>query len=135
MAISLGEADRVIAAGREAAVERGELVSLAVVEPGGTLVSFARMDGAPTFTVDSAKRKADLAVALGFDTVHMSAPGAEGQPLFGGPAPSGVPALVPNGGGVIIRADGRVIGALGVSGAEFSITDHQIGTAAVERLS
>ncbi|MEV6338892.1 heme-binding protein [Nocardia vinacea] len=98
---------------------------------GGTLVAFARMDGAPEHTADIAKRKADMAIALGFDTVHMTATTPQGLPLAGGPQQSGAHALVPNGGGVVIRGDGTVLGALGVSGAASSITDHKIGTAAI----
>lgn len=82
MAISLGQAESIIAAARKTAAELGETVS----------------------------------------------------PLVGGPRQSGTNSLVPNGGGVIIRVGGTVIGALGVSGAGSSITDHKIGTAAVARL-
>ncbi|WP_327095569.1 heme-binding protein [Nocardia vinacea] len=131
MAISLDQAQSVIAAARKAAAELGETVSLAVVAPGGTFVAFARMDGAPEHTADVAKRKADMAIALGFDTVHMTATTPQGLPLVGGPQQSGAHALVPNGGGVVIRGDGTVLGALGVSGAASSITDHKIGTAAI----
>ncbi|WP_378740486.1 heme-binding protein [Nocardia brasiliensis] len=134
MAISLDQAESVLGAARKTAVELGETVSLAVVEVGGNLVAFARMDGAAVHTADIAKRKADTAIALGFDTVHMSAAAPRGQSLFGGPPQSGSHALVPNGGGVIIRVGGTVIGALGVSGADSSITDHRIGTAAVAQL-
>ncbi|MEU2032480.1 GlcG/HbpS family heme-binding protein [Nocardia amamiensis] len=133
MAISLDQADSVIAAARKAAAELGETVSLAVVEAGGILVASARMDGAPLHANDIAKRKADVAIALGFDTVHMTtAPG--GQSLFGESQRPGAHVLVPNGGGVIIRIRGTVIGALGVSGAASSITDHKIGAAAVAQL-
>lgn len=128
MAISLEDAESVIAAARKVATELGETVALAVVEAGGDLVAAARMDGAPVYASDVAQRKAAVAVALGFDTVHMP---ATMEPLVGGPRRSGVDALVPNGGGVVIRVRGTVIGAMGVSGASSSITDHKIGTAAV----
>ncbi|WP_454197907.1 GlcG/HbpS family heme-binding protein [Nocardia sp. Marseille-Q1738] len=134
MAISLDQADSVISAARKAAAELRETVSLAVVEDSGDLVAFARMDGAPRYSIEIAQRKADAAIALGFDTVHMTTATPQGQPLVGGPQQSGTHSLVPNGGGVIIRVGGTVIGALGVSGAASSITDHKIGTAAVAQL-
>lgn len=133
MVVSLDQADSVIAAARKVAAELGETVSLAVVEAGGDLVAFARMDGAPRYAADIAKRKAEAALALGFDTVHLTTTTTQGQPLIGGPQQSGPHSLVPNGGGVIIRAGGTAIGALGVSGATSSITDHKIGAAAVTR--
>lgn len=134
MGISLHQAGAVISAARKVAAELGEVVSLAVVEAGGELVAFARMDGAASYTAELAKRKADTAVALGFDTVHMTTAASQGQPIVGGPRQSGAHSLVPNGGGVIIRVGGAIIGALGVSGAASSITDHKIGTAAVAQV-
>ncbi|WP_157110260.1 heme-binding protein [Nocardia anaemiae] len=56
---------------------------------------------------------------------------AQGLPLVGGQRQSGAHALVPNGGDVVIRVDGTVLGALDVSGAASSITDHRIGAAAI----
>ncbi|MFJ1460668.1 heme-binding protein [Nocardia sp. N2S4-5] len=135
MGISLDLAESVIAAARKAAGEAGVVVSLAVVETGGELVAFARMDGATQGTGEAAKRKAEAAIALGFDTVHMTATDAAGQPLFGGPQATDSHALVPNGGGIVIRVGGAVIGGLGVSGAAASIVDHRIGSAAVEHLN
>ncbi|MET8778902.1 heme-binding protein [Nocardia sp. NPDC004654] len=134
MGISLHQAGAVISAARKVAAELGEVVSLAVVEAGGELVAFTRMDGAASYTAELAKRKADIAVALGFDTVHMTTAASQGQPIVGGPRQSGTHSLVPNGGGVIIRVGGAIIGALGVSGAASSITDHKIGTAAVAQV-
>ncbi|MCP2298704.1 Uncharacterized conserved protein GlcG, DUF336 family [Nocardia amikacinitolerans] len=131
MGISLDQADSVISAARKVAGELGEAVAVAVVEVGGKMVAFACMDGAARYTTEIAKRKAEAAIALGFDTVHMTTATPEGQPLVGGPRQSGTHSLVPNGGGVIIRVGGTVLGALGVSGAASSITDHRIGTAAV----
>ncbi|MGK8522669.1 GlcG/HbpS family heme-binding protein [Nocardia asteroides] len=133
MAISLDQADSVITAARKAAAELGETVALAVVGVNGILVASARMDGAPPQANDIARHKADAAIALGFDTVHMT-PAAQGQSLFG-ELRTGAHALVPNGGGVVIRFRGTVLGALGVSGAASSIADHKIGATAVAHLS
>ncbi|MET9030565.1 heme-binding protein [Nocardia sp. NPDC004168] len=134
MAISLDQADSVLAAAREAATGLGEAVSLAVVEPGGIVVAVARMDGAPARASEIAKHKAEAAIALGFDTVHVTTAPRE-QSLFGEPRRPDAHALVPNGGGVLIRIRGTVLGALGVSGAASSITDHKIGAIAVAQLN
>ncbi|MFC8381719.1 heme-binding protein [Nocardia sp. NPDC057272] len=134
MSISLDQADAVIAAARDTAAQLGQPVSMAVVDTEGRLVGFARMDGAPTSSIDAANRKADAARALGFDTVHFSGAAQQGQSLLGGPKQSGAHSLVRNGGGVIIRIGGTISGTFGVSGTSSSITDHKIAAAAVARL-
>lgn len=132
MAIPLDRADELIRAAKKAATDVGESVSLAVVAAEGGLVAFARMDGAASHSIDTAQRKAEIAIALGFDTVHMSADATPGNPLFDSPPADDAHALVPNGGGIVLRRDGKIIGALGVSGATSSIADHKIGTAATD---
>ncbi|MGW0251605.1 GlcG/HbpS family heme-binding protein [Nocardia goodfellowii] len=133
MAISLEHAERLIAAARDIATELGETVSLAIVDADRHLVAFARMDGAALDTEAAAERKASAAVVLGFDTVQANFGAPAGRSMFGGPHLSGPHALVPNGGGVLLRAEGKVVGALGVSGSLSSITDHKVGTLAVAR--
>lgn len=128
MTISLDRADSVVAAARRAAADRGETVTIAVVDAGGKLIAFARMPGASLPTIDSAQHKAAAAIALGFDTVQM-APLNEPGHLLPGAVTSGDP-LVPHGGGVLIRAGDVVIGALGVSGATTPLVDHKIASTA-----
>ncbi len=131
MTISLQQAERLIAAARAIATELDETVSLAVVDVDRRLVAFARMDGAALESQQAAERKAAAAIVLGFDTIHANFSQPSGQSLFGGPHLAGPHALVPNGGGVLVRGEGRILGALGVSGSMSSITDHKIGTRSV----
>ncbi|PXX60845.1 uncharacterized protein GlcG (DUF336 family) [Nocardia tenerifensis] len=131
MSISLQQAERLIAAARAIAIELDETVALAVVDADRNLVALARMDGSALESREAAEHKAAAAVTLGFDTVHANFGQPQGQSLFGGPHLAGSHALVPNGGGVVVRADGTIIGALGVSGSMSSITDHKIGTRAI----
>lgn len=131
MTISLQHAERLIAAARAIAVELDQTVSIAVVDGDRRLVGLVRMDGAALDSQHAAELKAAAAVTLGFDTVHANFGQTPGQSIFGGPHLSGAHALVPNGGGVLVRADGRIRGALGISGSMSSITDHKIGTRAV----
>lgn len=128
------QAETVIAAARRVAGELEESVCVAVVESGGTMVAFARMDGASPAAVDAAKRNADIALAFGFDTVHITTPIPGDHRVPDRRQPDGH-SLVPNGGGVIIRMNGTVVGAVGVCGAASSIVDHKIGTAAVSDLT
>ncbi|WP_194899608.1 GlcG/HbpS family heme-binding protein [Catenulispora pinisilvae] len=131
MNITLSQAEAVIAAARARAGERGLAVAFAVVDAGGNLVAFARADGANLITIDTAIGKAFTAVSIGGDSGNLAPAIQPGGPLFGtGLVLAGARSLVPYGGGVLIRVEGRVIGALGVSGAPGSDDDHQIAAAA-----
>ncbi|WP_158675508.1 GlcG/HbpS family heme-binding protein [Nocardia stercoris] len=135
MNVTLTQAETVIAAAKRVAAERDEKVSLAVVDSGGNPVAFARGDGTALITIDTAIGKAFTAVTLGFDTTHVTPHIQPGQALFGtGLTLAGPRSFVPYGGGVLITVDGETIGALGVSGAASSDTDHEIGVAAVAQL-
>jgi uncharacterized protein GlcG (DUF336 family) len=96
--------------------ELGVAVSVAVVDAGGNLVAFLRMDGAeiagPVLAVD----KAYTAVANRISTAELAEQAAPGGPLFGlhGCANG---RFVIFGGGVPVRAGNVVVGAVGVSGA------------------
>jgi len=136
MTITLDQAHAVIAAARTAATDRSETVALAVVDQGGNLVAFARADGAPLITIDTAIGKAFTAISIGADTINLTPAIQPGQPLFGiGLGLAGSRSLVPYGGGLVIRSGDTVIGALGVSGAVLSQTDHEIGVAAIDQLN
>jgi uncharacterized protein GlcG (DUF336 family) len=131
MTISITEAETVIAAARRRAEADGVKAAFAVVDAGGHLVAFSRMDGAALITIDTAVGKAYTAVSVGADTVHLTAAIQPGAPLFGtGLTFAQSRSFVPYGGGVLIRSQAAVVGALGVSGAPSSDDDHTIGVAA-----
>jgi len=134
--ISLTQAEALTAAARGLADERGVAAAFAVVDTGGNLVAFARTDGANLITIDTAIGKAFTAVSIGGDTTNLTPAIQPGGPLFGtGLVLAGSRSLVPYGGGVLVHAEGRVIGALGVSGAPASDVDHEIATAASVQLT
>ena len=103
----------------QAAIDRaasiGALVSAAVVDRGGHLVHFQRMDEAeiagPTLAVD----KAFTAVAHRIETAELAALTQPGADLWGLQANGGGRYVV-FGGGVPCWHDGLVVGAVGVSG-------------------
>lgn len=115
-AMPVATALRVIEAARAEADARGAMVSVAVVDDGGNLVAFARMDGAeiagPTLAID----KAYTAVAHRMPTDELAPLTAPGGELFGLQANGGGRYVV-FGGGVPLRVDERVVGAVGVSGS------------------
>jgi uncharacterized protein GlcG (DUF336 family) len=132
MNITLEQAEKAIAVAKQAAQERDELTALAVVDTGGNLVAFARMDGAYLISIDTAMGKAYTALALNMDTIDLNPFIQPGQILFGtGLTLQQSRSLVPYAGGILLRCKGEVIGALGVSGARTSQTDHEIALAAL----
>lgn len=105
----------VIAAAEEEAARIGARVSIAIVDAGGNLKAFLRMDGAeiagPTLAVD----KAYTAVANRTSTDELARLAAPGGPLFGLHANSNGRFVI-FGGGVPVAVDDVVTGAIGVSG-------------------
>ncbi len=105
-----------IAAATRTAERLGVAVSVAVVDSGGNLVAFSRMDGAEIAGPSLAVDKAYTAVANRSATHELAVQAAPGGPLFGLQG-SGGGRFVIFGGGIPIRAGDDVVGAVGVSGA------------------
>jgi uncharacterized protein GlcG (DUF336 family) len=114
--LDLTTARRIVKATHVEAARRSILVSSAVVDAGGHLIAFGRMDGAeiagPVLAID----KAYTSVANSISTAELAVLAAPGGELFGLHA-NGGGRFVIFGGGVPIVADGRIIGGVGVSGA------------------
>ena len=91
-------------------------VSVAIVDSGGNLKAFLRMDGAeiagPILAVD----KAYTAVSNRMTTHALGALAQPGQPLFGLHTGAGGRYVI-YGGGVPIVFGNEIVGAIGVSGA------------------
>ena len=113
--MTLSLAKHMTEAALQRASELGAAVSAAVVDAGGHLVHFQRMDGAeiagPTLAVD----KAFTAVAHRIDTAALTELAAPGGQLAGLQA-NGAGRYVTFGGGVPCWSDGAVVGGVGVSG-------------------
>lgn len=115
MSITLAQAAEVTGAARIRAAALGARVSVAVVDAGGHLIAFERMDGAeiagPTLAVD----KAYTAVAQSTSTAELAVLAAPGGPLYGlGANGGGRYVIFP--GGIPLLRDGVIVGAVGVSG-------------------
>ena len=123
--IGLEQARSVLAAAQAEAAKNKWNVAVAVVDAGGHLMVFERMDLAPFASAEVAIAKART--AAGFrrpsKAFHdMVAAGGEGLRMLG------LPGAVPIEGGVPIASGGKVIGAVGVSGVTSS-QDGQIARA------
>ena len=115
MEVDLDLALTMCAEARAAAVESGALVSVAVVDAGGHLIAFERMNGAEIAGPVLARDKAYTAVAHRCATAELSAAIAPGGDLVGmNSADEG--RYIAFGGGVPLWSGGRVVGGVGVSG-------------------
>lgn len=113
--VDLDLALRMCAAARDRAVRLDAQVSVAVVDGGGHLVAFTRMDGAEIAGPVLARDKAYTAVAHRCPTEELTVLTVPGGPLAGMSAADGG-RYVCFGGGIPCWSDGRVVGAVGVSG-------------------
>jgi len=114
--LNLHEANDVIVRAQAKAAELGIRITLAVVDEGGFLIAVARMDGAPPLSPQVAEAKAVGAAMLHRDGASL-AELAKDRPGFFSVADRLVRVpIVPGLGSVLIKRDGKVIGAVGVSG-------------------
>jgi uncharacterized protein GlcG (DUF336 family) len=115
--VSLEEARRVTAAGEECAREIGQPQNIAVVDAGGNLVSHIRMDGAWIGSVDVAINKAFTARAFDLPTADLAADSQPGGQFYG-IQESNKGRIMIFAGGIPLKRDGVVVGAVGVSGGD-----------------
>ncbi|MBL8930879.1 MAG: heme-binding protein [Kineosporiaceae bacterium] len=131
--ISYAAALRVVAAAVNHAEGMGVPVNVAVADPGGHLVAFARMDGAAFFSSSVAQDKAWSVAAFNGLPTHAWIDMIKDEPsLLHGLPPR--PRLTIFGGGVPLTVDGQVVGAVGVSGGS-EAEDLQIAEAGAGALS
>jgi len=126
--ISAEAARQAIQAAEAKAREISVAMVIAVVDESGVLKAFSRMDGAPLLSVDIAKDKAYTAVAFGLPTHEWFNFIKDDPPLLHGITKT--PRLVVFGGGYPLKADGQMIGGIGVSGGHYT-HDMQVAEAAV----
>lgn len=124
--IDQAAARRVMDAALAEAKTNGWPVSIAIVEPSGELVAFTRMDGASYGATAIAQQKAWTAARFRRDSKSFSDSVAAGRVQV--LSFEGVAAVE---GGVLIVVDGRIVGAVGVSGVS-SAQDAQVARAGAD---
>ena len=128
--ITLEDARRVIAAAEQKAAAIEQPMNIAVVDAGGNLKAFMRMDGAWLGSIDISIRKAKTARFFDMPTGEIGKLSQPGKPLFGIEHSNG--GLITFPGGVPIKsADGTIIGAIGVSGSTVE-NDHEVAAAGAD---
>src|SRR3954471_12728818 len=131
--ISLDQAQKVIEAAAKKAAELKIKQNIAVVDAGGSLKAFVRMDGAWLGSIDIAQKKAKTARYFDMPTGEIGKLSQPGQPLYMIEISNG--GLISFPGGVPIKTqDDVVIGAIGVSGSTVENDDAcaQAGAGAVK---
>ena len=125
--LTLDEAIRLLVAARAKAAELGLKVSIAVLDPRGDLIALHRLDGALWRTVPIAQGKA--AASAAWDKPSGELKDRWHQPVVRALSMMEHGRLIPWPGALPIRrADGTMIGAIGVSGA--SAADDELIAAA-----
>jgi uncharacterized protein GlcG (DUF336 family) len=128
--VTLDTALHIIESARRAAEAIGVAMNIAVVDEGNNLVAFQRMEGAWLGSIDIAQGKAYTARAFNMSTKDLAPLCQPGEPLFGIHA-SNDGRLIVFAGGIPLKRDGEVVGAIGVSGGAVE-QDHVVAQAGVE---
>lgn len=126
--ISLDAAKAMVAAAEAHARENNWNVAIAIVDASGGLILFHRLDETQPASLDIAIAKARTAARFKRPTKALEDAVAGGRTVL-----LAVEGLLPLEGGLPIVVDGRVIGAVGVSGVT-SQQDAQVAQAAVAAL-
>jgi uncharacterized protein GlcG (DUF336 family) len=128
--LTLEAAEKILAAAKKKAAELQTRMDIAVVDAGGNLKSFARMDGAWLGSIDISIRKARTARWFDMNTGEIGKLSQPGGPLFGIEHSNG--GLITFPGGIPLKdGKGTVVGAVGVSGSTVE-HDHAVATAGAE---
>jgi len=113
--LTLKTANQIIEAATKKAFEINTPMNIAVVDEGANLLAFQRMDGAWLGSINIAMNKAYTARSFDIETQALAPLCQPGQPLFGIHA-SNEGRLIVFAGGIPLKAEDTVIGAIGVSG-------------------
>ncbi len=125
--ITVTQARAAVDAARTSAEEIDTKMDIAIVDAGGNLKAFLRMDGAWLGSIDISIKKAKTARFFDMPTGEIGKLSQPGGPLFG--IEHSNDGLITFPGGLpITTPDGTVIGAIGVSGSSVE-NDHTVAEA------
>ena len=130
--VTLKEARAVIAAAEKKAAKIGQPMNIAVADAGGNLIAHVRMDGAWLGSIDISIKKAYTSRAFDIATKDLAAHSQSGGQFFGIHASNGGRIMI-FAGGVPLKQNGKVVGAVGVSGGSGE-QDHEVAEAGAAAL-
>ena len=126
--LSLEKARKIIRAGERKAKEMNIAAVFAIVNSEGNLIIEERMDNAILVSIDVAYKKAYTAAALKLNTEDLTALVQPGAMFYGLQSD---PKYIVFGGGMLLKVDGKIVGAVGVSGGSAQ-EDMEIAKACVK---
>src|SRR5438874_7654347 len=113
--VRLKDARRISDAAEKKAAEIGQPMNIAVADEGGNIVAHVRMDGAWIGSIDISMKKAYTSRAFDISTKDLAAHSQSGGQFFGIHASNNGKIMI-FAGGVPLKRNGKVVGAVGVSG-------------------
>ncbi len=125
--VQLEDARRIIAAAEKKAHEIGQPMNIAVADAGGNLVAHVRMDNAWIGSIDISIKKAYTSRAFNIATKDLAEHSQSGNQFFGIHASNDGKIMI-FAGGIPLKAKGKVVGAIGVSGGSGE-QDHAVAQA------
>jgi uncharacterized protein GlcG (DUF336 family) len=129
--ITLKDARRIIEAAEAKAAAIGQPMNIAVADAGGNLVAHVRMDGAWLGSIDISI-KAYTSRAFDIATKDLATHSQSGGQFFGIHASNDGKIMI-FAGGIPLKIDGKVVGAIGVSGGSGD-QDHAVAEAGAAAL-
>jgi uncharacterized protein GlcG (DUF336 family) len=114
------------------AAEIDTLMNIAVVDVGGNLKAFVRMDGAWLGSIDISIRKARTARYFDMNTGDLGASTQPGGSLYNIEVSNG--GLITFPGGIPLKLNGEVVGGIGVRGSSVE-NDHTVAEAGANALT
>ena len=130
--VTLADARKVIAAAEAKATELGHPMNIAVADGGGNLVAHVRMDEAWLGSIDISIKKAYTSRAFDIATKDLATHSQSGNQFFGIHASNDGKIMI-FAGGIPLKLDGKVVGAIGVSGGSGD-QDHAVAEAGAAAL-
>src|SRR5258708_26105602 len=115
MEVTINDARRVIAAAERKAQEIGQPMNIAVVDEGGNLVAHVRMDEAWIGSINISMNKAFTSRAFDIATKDLAAEAQPGKQFYGIMVSNDGRVMI-FAGGIPLKREGKVVGAIGVSG-------------------
>jgi len=125
--LTLADCEKIAAASMAEAQRNKWIVAIAILDAGGHLLHFLRMDGASPASAGIAVEKGRTAA------VSRRPSGAWQERIKSRPEMLKMPGILPVQGGVPILVDGTCVGGVGVSGVQ-SHEDEQIAQAGIDAL-
>lgn len=135
MPLSLEDANTIIRNAHDKAASLGLTITVAVVDEGGHLIALSRMDGATPLSPQIAEAKAVGAAVFHRDGGSMAQLAQDRPDFFKAVDRLVRTPLIPGQGSVLIKRDGRIVGAVGVSGArpEQDLECAEAGIASIQK--